>query len=230
MLMPFGQYKDTPVMKLPLGYLLWLRKNVEIRSASLLAALSEAYEARVAEREAQEKAVLNGLDPSRLAEVTIEDVWEWWKYFAEVFRRQYYDVQLERPDSISFMSRRWELGLWWIHERRIQITNRYILPYDKFQNILLHEMCHQYITDMRILDTSSHGRRWQNIAARMGAVAGHHITIVDDGLYAPSPLEKGAKSLVVYLSEEEANREGRSVEELEATYEGFQDDWRSEFI
>ena len=233
MLMPFGQYEGTPVRDLPLGYLLWLRRNVEVDNPALRRAVDRAYQEQLEQREMDERRVLRHLDPARLAEVTLYDIRNWWGYFAEVFRRQYYDVQLHEPEGFRIFHDRWILGWWVPAERLIGLTNRFILPYENFQNILLHEMCHQYVTDMRIKDSGPHGWRWRNIAARMGAAARSPVSITDDGLYAPSPLRPGDRSIVVYMPEDEKPLESLpelNVGELESAYDGFEDGWKSEFL
>lgn len=66
---------------------------------------------------------------------------------------------------------------WAYSDFTISISTYYDCTEREYQTTLLHEMIHYYITYKRIPDTSSHGRVFREMMARLNNEYGWHITI-----------------------------------------------------
>ena len=59
----------------------------------------------------------------------------------------------------------------------IKVSDYYDVPEREFQNVLLHEMIHFYISYKGIRDTSPHGREFRRLMQWLNTEHGWHITI-----------------------------------------------------
>lgn len=217
-LMPFGQYKGWNLEDIPINYLLWLNEDGNI-FGSLKWSIESILEERFKERDAIGNAKITQDDRKNLIALEPMDIQQWWEYYARVFENVFYGIHLKRPNLTVQPSRRF-MGYWAPGIRELNINNYYILPQNRFENILIHEMCHQYITEMNIADTSPHGRRWRNIAASMSSATSNIINICDNDIYAVNDYFQPGK-LVILPEKEETRKKAVSVESAERSYEGF---------
>lgn len=222
MLMPFGQYKGWELNEIPISYLLWLSEEADIYGqlkwevAATLDVLCEERDRKGAEGIGEE-------DRKRLVTMGVSEIREWWKYYQKVFKEVFFGVELLPPAFKTERSRRY-MGYWALNDRVICISNNYILPQERFENILVHEMCHQYITDMGIVDTSPHGKRWRNIAAKISEAIGNRITIYDEYIYAPNNYQSRGDLVILPVMKKPAAAEGGqklTSDEVENSYGGF---------
>lgn len=221
MQMPFGKYKGWELEDIPINYLLWLSEEDILNSwakVQVEAVLDKMFE----DRDAEGDRKLTAEDRKRLIVMTVDDIAVWWDYYAKVFESEFYGVKLRKPDFTIERSRRF-MGYWAPSGRVIMLNAHYILPQDRFENILIHEMCHQYITEMNISDTSPHGRRWRNIAARLSAATGNVITICDDYIYAPNRYYNTGEIVILppLPRAKPAEKKKLTVKGVEDSYEGF---------
>lgn len=221
MLMPFGQYKGWNIKEVPINYLLWLSEEADMYG-QLKWEVAIELEERFEKRDAIGAQKLTSEDRKRLVEMDAGDIQRWWDYYLKVFSQAFFGATMERPNFKVERSRRW-MGYWAPVERILCLNNHYIFPQERFENVLVHEMCHQYISDKNILDTSPHGKRWRNIAARMSSATGNKITICDDEIYAPNIYYSPGK-IVVLPSKPTATvgeRKKLSADEVEQSYSDF---------
>ena len=216
--MPFGQYKDWDIKDIPVNYLLWLSEEAEI-VGQLKWDVAVELENRFKIRDEEGTAKLSKEDRKRLVIYSTKDIRDWWVFYEKVFSYTFFGIHLMPPAMKIERSRRW-MGYWAHPSRVLCINNHYILPQSRFENILIHEMCHQYISDRAIDDTSSHGRRWRNIAAKMSKATGSEITICDEEIYAPNIYFEPDK-LVILPELKRKKEKMRSIDEIEASYENF---------
>jgi len=219
--MPFGKYKGMNLDELPINYLLWLSEEADLRTWFRLQ-VEDVIERKMEEREKAAEARMTREERDRLVVMTDEDVKTWWKYYSVVFKSVFYDFKLTEPKFIIQRSRRW-MGYWAPEERVLGINNYFILPQERFENVLIHEMCHQYVTEKGILDTSAHGRRWRNIAARLSSATGNVITICDEESYAPNRYFRPGRLVILPPKPKAAppKKKRISVEAVEKTYDSF---------
>ena len=59
----------------------------------------------------------------------------------------------------------------------IKVSDYYQMEEHDYQQTLLHEMIHYYISYTGARDTSAHGRLFRQLAARINEVGGWHITV-----------------------------------------------------
>lgn len=224
--MPFGQYQGWDMNDIPLNYLFWLSEEGNLR-AWFKYQVEEIINQRCEAQDRQGDSMLTKEDRQRLVVLTTDDLARWWDYYAKVFKNEFYGAELVMPHFVIERSRRF-MGYWSPSERKIMLNNHYIFPQDRFENVLIHEMCHQYVTDMNIIDSSPHGRKWRNIAARMSVATDNVITICDERIYAPNRYyQKG--QLVVLPSKPivrptKDEKKKLSVQEIEDSYEGVNED------
>ena len=221
MKMPFGQYKGWELDEIPINYLLWLSEETGMWP-TLRLGVEAAVTKKLEERDALGAKMLTKRDRARLVVAGVEDLSSMWEYYARWFKNEFYGFELKKPVFKIERSRRW-MGYWAPLEGVLCINNNYTLPQKRFENILIHEMCHQYVTEQKIIDSSPHGRKWRNIAARMSYSTGNKITICDEEIYAPnSYLSKGK---LVILPENtgvvSTEKVPTSAQEVEDSYEGF---------
>lgn len=218
MRMPFGQYKDWDIKDVPVNYLLWLSEEAEI-VGQLKLQVDIELEERFKKRDEVGATKLTQEDRKRLVIYSKKDIRDWWAYYEKVFSYTFFGIHLLAPAMKIERSRRW-MGYWAPALRVLCINNHYILPQSRFENILVHEMCHQYISDRAIDDTSTHGRRWRNIAAKMSKATGSEITICDEEIYAPNIYYEPDK-LVILPELRKPKEKKLTIEEIEASYEDF---------
>lgn len=221
MKMPFGQYKGWELDDIPINYLLWLSEEMNLWP-NLRIGVEVAIVKKQAERDTIGYKSLTRKDRSRLVAATTSDIEAMWEYYARWFKNEFYGFELKKPTFKIERSRRW-MGYWAPVERVLCLNNFYILPQKRYENILIHEMCHQYITEQNIVDTSPHGRKWRNIAARMSYSTGNKITICDEEIYSPNTyISKG--QLVILpdiVGAVSTSKVPTSVQEVEDSYDGF---------
>lgn len=63
------------------------------------------------------------------------------------------------------------------YDLRLKISTRHDLPEEEIQDTIIHEMIHCYIWQQRIKDTSTHGKVFRSMMARINRDFGRHITI-----------------------------------------------------
>ncbi len=222
MLMPFGQYKGWNLNDVPINYLLWLSEEADI-FGQLKWSVTAILEEKFKERDAIGAGQLTAEDRKRLIVLSPRDIRNWWAYYVKVFSETFFGYTLRAPAIKIDRSRRW-MGYWAPEPRQLCINNHYILPQERFENILVHEMCHQYVSDRGILDTSAHGRRWRNIAARMSSATGNPITICDEQIYAPNIYYKPDQLVILPPKPESQSKKGNGkllADDVEASYSGF---------
>lgn len=216
--MPFGQYKGWRLEDVPINYLLWLNEDGNV-FGSLKWSIEAELELRFKKRDEAGNAKLTAEDRKRLIVLDTNDIGQWWDYYSKVFENVFYGVRLTRPELTVQPSRRF-MGYWVPSTMLLNINNHYILPQSRFENILIHEMCHQYITEMNIIDTSPHGRRWRNIAASMSSATSNLIDICDNEIYAVNNYFRPG-TLVILPEQQSGKKEPVSAESAERSYDGF---------
>lgn len=219
MQMPFGKYKGWDLNDIPINYLLWLSEELSLTPYFRLqveAVLDRKFE----QRDAEGDRTLTDSDRKRLVALTPQDISLWWDYYAKIFKSEFYGVVLRKPNFVIERSRRY-MGYWAPDERKLMLNNHYILPQERFENILIHEMCHQYVTEMNIVDSSPHGRKWRNIAARLSSATGNPITICDEEIYAPNRYFRQGELVMLPAVSEPKKKEPVTVKSVEDSYEGF---------
>lgn len=220
MKMPFGQYKDWELADIPVNYLLWLSEEADLWPRLKLE-VEIVLEKLLEEREQAGARLLSKDDRARLIVLTVDDVAQWWDYYSRWFSNEFYGFQMSRPILRIDKSRRF-MGYWSESERVLMLNNYFILPQDRFENILIHEMCHQYVSERGIDDTSPHGKRWRNIAARMSFSTKNKITIVDEQIYAPNNYFQKGELVILPTKESKKNdTELSSIQEIESSYAYF---------
>lgn len=176
MILTQGKYKGKDVTTVPTEWLEWAAVNMTtLPSAEAAAVVDECrrrggvlpFENNTGDVHAPEqdgrKDYVTGLDGLRRA----------WHKCAEVFEQATGD-RLSEP-RIAVMTRSRTLGLWYPAARVLKISNYWILPRQALQNVIIHEMCHQWITEKNIADNAPHGREWKRIAGVMSRATGHDI-------------------------------------------------------
>lgn len=221
-LMPFGMYQGWKLSDIPINYLFWLAEEAAV-PPGLRNAVELVLQQRLAQRDAEGESRMSKDDYKRLRVYSCQDIAIWWEYYAKWFKNEFYGFQLQKPTFEIKRSRRW-MGYWNPKLRILGFNNNYILPQDRFENILIHEMCHQYITEKNIEDTSSHGKRWRNIAARMSYSTGNKITICDDEAYAPNHHISDGTMLILPERKTQGKTRIVSVEQAEKMYGDFKEE------
>lgn len=174
--MPFGKYKGTDIRQLPTEY---LRYAVEKLGGLLDDATVEAIMEEFRRRNGVygfENSVGDGrasLEGRELRRAAVGDLVKAWQDANREFQ-QALGVTLP-PCRISVRTNAKILGTWYPGLRILTISNYWILPRRALQSVIIHEMCHQYITDMHINDTAPHGKMWKEVAAAMEAQTGLQI-------------------------------------------------------
>lgn len=220
MLMPFGQYKGWKLEDVPINYLLWLSEEADI-IGQLKWAVAVELEERFKKRDEIGANLLTEEDRNRLIVFNRRDILAWWKFYEKVFAATFFGFQMMPPAIKIDRSRRW-MGYWIPATRVLCMNNHYILPQERFENILVHEMCHQYITDRNILDTSSHGKRWRNIAARISSAISDKITIYDEQIYAPNNYFQPGELVILPPKKTIVTKKAKvSADDVEASYSDF---------
>lgn len=172
---PVGKYRGTKVSELPTPYLRWALENLTMIGDDIASALL---------REAQRRKAVLGFEnasgdlraPSERKEyeVGIRGLVAGWKYYRDFFEKET-GVQLLQP-AFGFRMNEKILGTWYPSYRRLVISNYWILPRKVFRSVLVHEMCHQFITDTGQEEHYPHGERWREIAERMASATGLDVT------------------------------------------------------
>lgn len=220
MIMPFGKYKGTPLNDIPLNYLQWLSEQDDI-SPRLRWGVEHTIMDMVKEREEIGDRNLTEEERKRLVYYSAEDVEKVWQYYAKYFKSEFHSIDLTVPRFKFNKTMRW-MGVWMPFDRVMGFTTYYILPQSRFDNVLLHEMCHQYVTEMGIVDQTPHGKHWRNIASRIGIVTGQIIEIMDPYIYAPNRYDKESLVIVPELVKTEPEKRKKPTQrEIDDSYKEF---------
>ena len=201
MVMPIGKYAGTPVEQLPTDYIRWAVENLgaNLDNPTVEALMDEfnrrngvfGFENHVADP----KASLEGKDVQKAGLIALKNAW------------QQANEQFEKTTGhalpacqIAFRTNKDILGTWYPGLRLITISNYWILPRKVLQSVIVHEMCHQYITDMKIHDNAPHGQQWRKIAALMENATGLRIqkTVRPKGFVANSQRRADPNHLLFY--------------------------------
>lgn len=174
--MPLGRYKGVPIEDLPTGYLrVAVEKMGGVLDDGTVEALMEEFRRRngVYGFENSVGDVRASLEGRELRRAAVGDLVKAWQAANREFQ-QALGVTLP-PCRISVRTNAKILGTWYPGLRFLTISNYWILPRRALQSVIIHEMCHQYITDMGILDTAPHGRQWTAAAAALEKHTGLQI-------------------------------------------------------
>lgn len=230
MKMPFGKYRDQDVAALPLDYVRWVIGNIPIQSRALDRALRErlgeagdAPQAPQGAGAAYTPAAGNGMAQGRQSgtavpearyneygwrELSVKELEVAWTHYARSFERAF-GFRLRRP-RLEICTNKGILGRWTYNGPRekwkLAISNYWVTSKDKFFETFVHEMCHEYITEAGIQDSSPHGREWKRVAAVIGQRTGFHIAVSERSTLSPNPFAKSRKN-VVYVIEENNGKE-----------------------
>lgn len=175
MLMPIGHYRGREVNTLPTDYIGWAIANLPIRDPELLAELNREFQARQGVHPF-ENARGDPHAPERREEVRVDEdmLHQAWAFYQARFEKVI-GFRLPSPASLGFRCNSKILGTWYPGLRRLSISNYWILPRKTFFTVLVHEMCHQAVTDMGLPDDKPHGSAWQEIARKMSEDTGFDI-------------------------------------------------------
>ena len=129
---------------------------------------------------------------------------EWLAVNFDRFNKDYFGGKLT-PPKFSVNNARTRLGSMAFKWKRsllkresydyvIRLSNYYDIPEVEFQNVLLHEMIHYYISVNRFKDDSIHGTMFRSIAQRINK-QGWHVVVRTDTRKWPVA-ERNRKRLV----------------------------------
>ena len=234
MLMPFGKHKGTPVEELPADYAMWLLDNVPIQSSMLTAALKERIRTgakpidethvygkgtnpdlsvRQEETSFAQPAATNkkNLPPARYNDkgwriLTLEELEYTWWHYARIFEKEL-GFRMRKP-RLEICTCKTILGQWnhsgprtrW----KLRISNYWVMPKKEFFNTFVHEMCHEYITESGIKDSTSHGPEWKKVARAIGLKTGFNISATCRIRFVENP---NKEERVIYVIEETDDKE-----------------------
>lgn len=174
-IMPVGKYRGRPISELSTPYLRWALENLTMIDDRVASALLREVQRRRAVLGFENASGDRHAPSERLeTEVDIHGLIAGWKFYRDLFEQET-GVHLMQP-ALGFRTNEKILGTWYPGFRRLVISNYWILPRKVFRSVLVHEMCHQFITDTGQEEHYPHGERWRAIAARMAEVTGLDVT------------------------------------------------------
>lgn len=189
MILSQGKYRGYDITAIPTVYLEWAAVNLTTLSSEEAAAIMLecrrrrsclSFENSVADPNAPGKALRQdrstGIEGLRMA----------WHQCAQLFLAET-GVTMKEP-LIGVMSLERTLGLWFPCQRALKVSNYWILPRDVLRSVVIHEMCHQWISEQNIADNGPHGNRWKEIATAMAKATGLPVekTVTPKGFVANS--------------------------------------------
>lgn len=101
------------------------------------------------------------------------------QYFGGSLPEPRLEVSRSRTRLGTYSARRVRRGLWGYELRghTIRVSDYYDMPEREYQQTLLHEMIHYYISHVRARDTSPHGQLFRAQAARINREGGWSISV-----------------------------------------------------
>lgn len=176
LIMPVGKYAGRDIRTLPTDYLRWAVVNLAGADQETVAAMMKEFERRKGvygfeDADGDRRADISAANLKRANLASLQKAWQQGR---DAFRSA---LGKELPEcTLGVRTSKTVLGTWYPAPRLLTISNYWIIPREVLQSVIIHEMCHQWITDMEIRDDSPHGRQWKKIAAVIGQHTGLHIT------------------------------------------------------
>lgn len=204
MILSQGKYRGRDIADIPTIYLEWAAVNLTTLSSEEASAIMLecrrrrsclSFENSVVDAHApgedQRKDLSTGIDGLRMA----------WHQCAELFLKET-GVTMHEP-RIGVMSLERTLGLWFPYQKTLKVSNYWILPRDVLRSVIIHEMCHQWITEQNIDDSAPHGVIWKQVALQMARVTGLPVekTVRPEGFVANSLRRREPERIYFYTTE-----------------------------
>lgn len=173
--MPVGKFRGRKVGELSTPYIRWALESLTVLDDVVATALLEELQRRRGVL-GFENAVADPGAPSvrREIEVGPEALLAAWEHYAGVFLEA--TGHRMQPCTLGFRTNQRVLGTWYPWYRRLVVSNYWILPRRTFRSVLVHEMCHEYITETGREEHYPHGDRWRAVARVMEAATGLDIS------------------------------------------------------